>query len=264
MLVPLWDANPLDRIRFQYVTVGLIVINCFVYFMLMWMGTPAHENAQMAFAVVPAEFLGQVQPGFGYETGGFNVMEPLTLVTYMFLHGNFMHLAGNMLFLWVFGDNVEDAMGHFRFLMFYLACGMFAGLVHVYALKMLPPADSQVLASQLIGASGAVSGVIAAYLMMHPNVRVWVLFLFRIPLRVSAGFALMVWIAFQVVSVYLSYQDGDANGTAYWAHIGGLLAGAILIVFMRRPGFPLFDTATGLEEETQPRGSPGRRPSRIE
>jgi membrane associated rhomboid family serine protease len=261
MLVPLWDANPLDRIRFQYVTVGLIFINCFVYILLAAIGTPVHENAQMALAVVPVEFLGQVQPGFGYDTGGFNVAEPITLITYMFLHGNFMHLAGNMLFLWVFGDNVEDAMGHVRFLLFYLACGVIAAAAHVYALKMLLPPDAPALMSQLIGASGAVSGVIAAYLMMHPNVRVWVLVMFRVPLRVSAGFALMAWIAFQVVSVYLSYKDGDPGGTAYWAHIGGLIAGAVLIVFMRKPGFPLFDTATGLEEPAKARRAPNRRPT---
>ena len=97
----------------------------------------------------------------------------------MFFHGDILHLVGNMLFLWVFGDNVEDAMGHVRFLIFYLACGVFAGLIHAW---MVPDTDSP-----LIGASGAVAGVIAAYLMLHPRVSVWVLAFKVIPLRISAG-----------------------------------------------------------------------------
>lgn len=250
MLVPLWDTNPLDRIRFQFVTVGLIIINCGVFFFMWAMEDSLHAQAQLAFAVIPNELLNQPnQSGFRVPAGAFNVAEPITLVTYMFMHGNWMHLLGNMLFLWVFGDNVEDAMGHFRFLIFYLVCGVVAGLAHVYAMQLLMPADSPALGGQLIGASGAVSGIIAAYLMMHPNVRVWVLFLFRIPLRISAGVALMVWIGFQVVSVYLAYKDQDTSGTAYWAHIGGLVAGAILVVFMRKPEVPLFDMSTGLENK---------------
>ena len=100
----------------------------------------------------------------------------------MFFHGDVFHLVGNMLFLWVFGDNVEDAMGHVRFLVFYLACGVFAGLFHAW---MVPDSDMP-----LIGASGAVAGVIAAYLMLHPHVSVWVLAFKVIPLRITAGLAL--------------------------------------------------------------------------
>ena len=101
----------------------------------------------------------------------------------------------------------------------------------------------------MIGASGAVSGVIAAYLMLHPNVRVWVLAFMRIPLRISAGLALAVWIGLNIVSAILAYTQNDSGGTAWWAHIGGLAAGAILVVFLRRPGIPLFDGATGLERK---------------
>ena len=157
------------------------------------------------------------------------VPERLTLFTYMFFHGDIFHLAGNMLFLWVFGDNVEDAMGHVRFLIFYLACGVFAGLLHAW---MVPDSDIP-----LIGASGAVAGVIAAYLMLHPRVRVWVLAFKVIPLRISAAFALGIWILMQVVMVLLP----QVGPMAWWAHIGGLIAGAVLVVFMRRPGVPLFD-----------------------
>ncbi len=98
----------------------------------------------------------------------------------------------------------------------------------------------------MIGASGAVAGVIAAYLMLHPNVRLWVLALYRVPLRVSAAFALVIWIALQFISAFIDSE----GGTAWWAHIGGLAAGAILILFMRRPGVPLFDRATGLESRS--------------
>ena len=155
--------------------------------------------------------------------------ERLTLVSYMFLHGDVFHLLGNMLFLWVFGDNVEDAMGHVRFVVFYLACGIFAGLTHAW---MMPDSDMP-----LIGASGAVAGVIAAYIMLHPRVRVWVLAFRFIPLRISAALALGAWILTQLVMVALP-QIGPV---AWWAHIGGLVAGAALILVMRRPGVPLFD-----------------------
>ena len=234
MFVPLWDLNPLENVRFQWVTIGLIVVNTLV-FAAFQMGLiyPVSTQALASFAVVPAELLGQT--AITPSPDAIVLPERLTLLTYMFLHGNILHLLGNMIFLWVFGDNVEDAMGHMRFLFFYLMCGVFAGLAHA-----LMRQGSDV---PMIGASGAVAGVIAAYLMLHPNVRVWILALFRIPLRVSAGFALAVWIVLQIVSVIFD----EGSGTAWWAHIGGLIAGAVLILFMRKPGIPLFDRSTGLE-----------------
>ncbi len=242
MFVPLWDMNPVKSVRFQYVTVGLILANCAVFFLLqMGLLYPVSTDALIAFAVVPSELVRYgllSEPVSAVPAAPVAVPEQLTLLTYMFLHGNVLHLAGNMVFLWVFGDNVEDAVGHLRFLFFYLLCGVFAGVAHA-----LVSAGSNI---PMIGASGAVAGVIAAYLMLHPNVRVWCLWLFRIPLRVSAGFALVVWIVLQIVSVIFD----DGSGTAWWAHIGGLIAGAVLILFMRRPGVPLFDRATGLEPRT--------------
>ena len=234
MFVPLWDLNPLEKIRFQWVTLGLIAVNCavFLLFQVGW-AVPVTTDALVSFAVIPSELVGQT-PGTP-PAQSVALPERLTLLTYMFLHGNILHLLGNMVFLWVFGDNVEDAMGHLRFLMFYLLCGIFAGVAHAV---MRHGSDVP-----MIGASGAVAGVIAAYLMLHPNVRVWILALFRIPLRVSAGFALMVWVVLQIISVIFD----QGSGTAWWAHIGGLIAGAVLIVFMRKPGIALFDRATGLE-----------------
>lgn len=239
MFVPLWDLNPIKRVRFQYVTFALVLINCAVYFFFQ-MGVLylVNDNILVGFAVIPNELVQQgflQQPVTAVPAPIIVVPEGITLVTYMFLHGNFMHLLGNMVFLWVFGDNVEDAMGHWRFLFFYMICGIFAGVTHA-----MISSQSNV---PMIGASGAVAGVIAAYLMLHPNVRLWVLVLFRLPLRVSAGFALLFWIGLQILNVIIDTQDN----TAWWAHIGGLVAGAVLVLFMRRRDVPLFDRATGLE-----------------
>jgi membrane associated rhomboid family serine protease len=235
MFVPLHDENTLKSIRFQYVTILLIVINVIVYFLET---ARLDEVAIAGFAIIPRELFDTSLLPIPTETAGPMFPERLTLLTYMFFHGDILHLAGNMLFLWVFGDNVEDAMGHIKFLIFYLACGVFAGLVHAW---IEPSSDIP-----LIGASGAVAGVIAAYLVLHPRVRVWVLALKAIPLRISAFFALGVWIAIQVFMVVVARLNPEAMGpTAWWAHIGGLIAGAVLVVFMRRPGVPLFDRGLG-------------------
>ena len=233
MFVPLYDDNTLKSIRFQFVTIALIAVNVAIYLLE---ASGLDEAAIASFALIPRELFDMSLPGAGtIETVNVPAMpEQLTLVSYVFFHGDVFHLAGNMLFLWVFGDNVEDAMGHIKFLVFFLACGVFAGLFHAW----LAPASE----SPLIGASGAVAGVIAAYLMLHPHVRVWVLAFKAIPLRISAALALGLWILMQVVMVLLP----EAGPVAWWAHIGGLIAGAVLILFMRRPGVPLFDKGLGL------------------
>ena len=228
MFIPLRDDNSLKSIPFQYVTVGLIAVNILVFILEV---SGLSHAAVASFAVTPRELLGStalLAPS-SFSEEGYAIGEEATLLTYMFFHADVFHLVGNMLFLWVFGDNVEDAMGHLRFLVFYLACGVFAALFHAW---MLPDSDLP-----LIGASGAVAGVIAAYLMLHPRVGVWVLAFKVIPLRITAGLALGVWIALQVVMVAMP----DMGPVAWWAHIGGLIAGAVLILFMRRPGVPLFD-----------------------
>ncbi len=235
MFVPLHDTNPLKNIRFQYVTVGLIALNVviFVIFQTGWFIPLADEDVT-AFAVIPAKLLASTGGGPAFfANGAVFVPERLTLVTYMFLHGGWLHLIGNMLFLWVFGDNIEDAMGHIRFIMFYLMCGIFAALLHSY---MLPHSEMP-----LIGASGAVAGVIAAYLILHPKVKVWVLALWRIPIKITAAWALGIWIAAQFVSLLFESEEA----IAWWAHVGGLAAGAVLILFMRRRGVVLFDRTRG-------------------
>lgn len=227
MFIPIYDQNPLRSIRFQAVTASLVVVNVAI-FLLQIAGLPT--DVILGFALVPTELFGFAGTGGALSGGGeIAVPERLTLLSYMFFHGDIFHLVGNMLFLWVFGDNVEDALGHLRFLFFYLACGIAGGLLHAL---MLPTSDMP-----LIGASGAVAGVIAAYLMLHPRVQVWVLIFRFIPIRISAAFALGAWIATQFVMVLLP----QVQPVAWWAHVGGILAGAVLVVFMRRPGVPLFD-----------------------
>ena len=225
---PLSDENPLKRIEFQYMTLAIIAVNIVVFVFSM----SGIDHAVVAsFAVVPNELLAVA--GYAEVTSiphnTVNVPEAYTLVSYMFFHADFFHILGNMLFLWVFGDNVEDAVGHIKFLIFYLLCGIASGLVHTF---MLPDSTAP-----LIGASGAVAGVIAAYLMLHPRVRVWVLALPIFPFQVTAALALGAWIVYQIIMVVFP----QAGPVAWWAHIGGLIAGAVLILFMRRPGVPLFD-----------------------
>jgi membrane associated rhomboid family serine protease len=131
----------------------------------------------------------------------------------------------------VFGDNVEDALGHFRYFVFYILCAVAAG----YAFVLSDPSSQ----SPVIGASGAVAGNIAAYVLLYPRAKVWILLLGPIPIRLRVEYVLGFWIVFQVIAAFY----GGADGTAWWAHIGGLLAGAVLIIFMRRKGVPLFAKA---------------------
>ena len=167
------------------------------------------------------------------------VPEGLTLITYMFLHTDLLHLTSNMIFLWVFGDNVEDAMGHVKYLAFYVLCGIAAGLLHTL---MLPTSRLP-----LMGASGAVAGTIAAYLILHPRVLVWVLAFRVIPLRVTAAWILGLWVATQLFMVLMNWGDQ----VAWWAHIGGVVAGGLLIPLMRRPDVLLFDRRMQPEAASQ-------------
>jgi len=230
VFVPISDANPLRTIRFQWVTAALIVFNV-VVFVLEHVEPGASRAA--SFAMVPKELFG-VQIFGGNAQGPFDtvaVPEGLTLLTYMFLHGDIFHLFSNMLFLWVFGDNVEDAMGHTKFLVFFVLCGIVGGLAHA----ALQPASKM----PLIGASGAVAGVIGAYLLLHPRVLVWVLAFRFIPLKIPAALVLGVWVLTQFIMVFVTQTEPEQ--VAWWAHLGGLATGALLIVIFRRPGVPLLD-----------------------
>ncbi|MFC6654383.1 rhomboid family intramembrane serine protease [Roseibium salinum] len=204
----------------------IIAANILVYLLLQGAGDERAVGASSySYGLIPVVFFDirdlapqlQVLP------------EWMSLITYAFFHGNFMHLLGNMLFLWVFGDNVEDAMGHVRYLVFYLLCAAAGGYAYAFL-----DVNSEV---PLIGASGAVSGVVAAYLMLHPRVKIWVLALGRLPLRLSAFWLLGTWVVYQFVSAVVSAD----SQVAFIAHVGGLVAGAVLVVFLRRRGVPLFD-----------------------
>jgi membrane associated rhomboid family serine protease len=228
MFIPIHDDNPLRTIRFQWVTLTLIVLNCLVFAFEL---TPRGESLIASFSIIPDELIRMGWAG-GAALGPLDawpVPERATLLTYQFFHGDILHLATNMAFLWVFGDNVEDAMGHVRYGLFFLLCGLAAGLAHAAAMP-----DSKL---PLIGASGAVAGVIAAYLMLHPRVKVWVLALRIFPLNVTAAVALGAWVVLQFAMLFVRGTDN----TAWWAHIGGIVAGAALVLVLRRPGYPLFD-----------------------
>ena len=217
MFVPLHDNTPLKVIRFQFVTLAIIVGNVVIFLMTgAFQSDLFLANVATSFGVVPSDItLGVPQSP---------VPEPLTFVTYMFLHAGWIHLISNMLFLWVFADNVEDAFGYFAFTLFYLLCGIAGALAHV----MMTP-DSP---APLIGASGAVSGIIGAYVLLYPRARIWILLFYRIPLRISAIWVLGGWFLLQVFSVLTAGTDSDVQ-VAWWAHIGGFFAGLVITLVLR-------------------------------
>jgi membrane associated rhomboid family serine protease len=227
--IPLYDSNPLRRIGHPWVSWGLIAANVAVYFLVETGGYngDAYEASVYAWGLIPAAFNGVMdQPTLPF------VGESATLLTYAFLHADFWHLAGNMVFLWVLGDNVEDALGHFRYLVFYALCAIAAG----YAFVLSAPASE----APLIGASGAVAGNIAAYLLLYPRAKIWILLFLRIPVRLRGVYVLGFWILFPVFAAF--YGDG-ADQVAWWAHLGGLATGALLVVVMRQRGVPLLARA---------------------
>lgn len=223
MFVPLKDDQPLKVIRFQYVVLALIVLNVVLFLVSGPLrGDEALMITATGFGVVPFELL----QGVAQRVSEHNpVAEPWTLLSYMFLHAGWLHLIGNLAFLWVFADNIEDAFGHFGFLLFYVLCGIAAALTHAF---MVPQS-----VDPLIGASGAVSGVLAAYLLLYPQARVWILFLMRIPLKIPAWIVLGGWIILQFVSLGLEQPEDQA--VAWWAHIGGFAMGLLFTLLLRSP-----------------------------
>ena len=217
-MLPIGDDDS-DRRFAPLVNYALIAINVLVFVFLQGMG--GNEKFTYAFSTVPAEIL----TGKDIAAG---ILEPtpvpvyFTLITSMFMHGGWAHLLGNMLFLWVFGDNIENRIGHIRYLIFYLVCGIIASLSHVF----VSGSDSLIPS---LGASGAISGVLGGYLLLFPSRRVRVI-MGRGITTVPAFVALGIWIVFQVIS-QLGVLGGDqgGGGVAYAAHIGGFIAGLALI-----------------------------------
>jgi rhomboid family protein len=222
-VLPISD-NPPSR-TFPVVNYTLIAINLIVFFYELSLGNcTAFQQCELN------NFIDRrgVVPDL-YTNGGLEsvALDPFTA---MFIHAGWLHIIGNMLFLWVFGDNVEDAMGHVRYLFFYLLCGYLASVAHVYT-----NVDDVIPA---IGASGAISGVLAAYLIIFPRATVTVLipFLFFIPTQIPAFLMIGFWFFLQIAYGAAAFDPDTANtdGTAYFAHIGGFAAGLVLVWFLRR------------------------------
>ena len=234
MVFPVSDDNT-GRTRTPYVTYLFIVMNVLVFVFLQGMGN--NEQFTYAFSVVPEEIrtgddiARQVTVEVGTESARIPLQPTpghvyLTLLTSMFMHGSLMHLFGNMLFLWIFGDNVEDDLGHGRFVGFYLLTGGLASLAHVVTTFVL--GDNPFIPS--LGASGAISGVLGGYLVLHPHRRVRVLML-RTMTEVPAFVAVGLWFVFQLISAFGVIGQGpqSGGGIAFMAHIGGFLAGVVLV-----------------------------------
>lgn len=237
MIFPIGDDNS-DRSLTPFINYVLIAINVLVFVLLQRLGTDVRFT--YAFATVPQEIVSgkdlvtspQTVPdpisGETFEVPGLQPTPGsvyLTLLTSMFMHGSLIHLFGNMLFLWIFGDNIEGALGHVRYLIFYLATGLVASLSHVFTTVAL--GGNPLVPS--LGASGAISGVMGAYLLLFPKRRVRV-FIFRFLTEVPAVVAIGIWFVFQLISgLGILGSGAQEGGVAYAAHIGGFIAGLVLV-----------------------------------
>lgn len=247
MLFPIGDDNS-DRHLTPIVNYALIIINIAVFIFLQGMGSDVEFT--YAFSTVPAEIIlgkdiiteGRIvtdeATGQQFRIPGLALTPVpvyLTTVTSMFMHGGWLHLLGNMLYLWIFGDNIENRLGRIRYIFFYLICGVIASLSHVFTTFF--SVQNSLVPS--LGASGAISAVLGAYMLLFPLRKVNMLFLFRISFSVPAWVALGFWIGLQIVSG-MGYLGGGSDGVAYAAHIGGFIAGILLIKFFdkRQPPKP--------------------------
>ncbi|MBI5492766.1 MAG: rhomboid family intramembrane serine protease [Deltaproteobacteria bacterium] len=214
-MIPLKDDVP--SYTFPYVTIAIIALNIFVFTYQLTLGVRGTESFIYRTAAIPYEItnLIDIRPRSV-------VPPPLTLFTAMFVHGGILHLAGNMLFLWIFGDNIEDALGHFKFILFYLGSGVVASMAHI---SMEPSSTLP-----MIGASGAIAGVLGAYFLLFPRAKVltlvFLVFFINV-VRLPAVIFLGLWFLFQILS------SGSGGGIAWYAHIGGFVAGAAAIMILR-------------------------------
>ncbi len=222
-MIPIKDRNPADL--FPIVTLALIAANTVVFLLQISQGFSQFEKTVVSLALIPANFT--AQPTALPEWG--------TIFTSMFMHGGILHIAGNMLFLWIFGNNVEDYMGHIKYLLFYLLSGVAAAFAHIYT----HPHSTM----PTVGASGAIAGVLGAYFFLYPRARILAaipVFLFfyfvEVPAYIFLGFFFVLQMFLGLPS--LRATPVDAQGIAWFAHIGGFIAGAVLLlVFRPRKGF---------------------------
>jgi len=239
MLFPIGDENS-DRTTTPVVNYVLVALNVVVFVFLQGLGS--NDKFTYAYSTVPAEILSGkdivTRPVVVEQVTGQRMEMPglqptpipvyLTLLTSMFMHGGIAHIFGNMLFLWIFGDNIEDRLGHVRYLIFYLLCGIIAGLSHVFATAALAGNESSLLVPSL-GASGAISGVLGGYILLFPTRRVTVLLSYFVT-QVPAFVAIGLWFVFQLISgLGILGSGSQAGGVAYAAHVGGFIAGLLLI-----------------------------------
>lgn len=224
MFLPLHDRNPKKHIRFAYVNYSLIAITSLIFLIQYLLPERANNELTIYFGMIPVVVRDIVPAPLAF------IPDQLPLITYAFLHADWLHLLTNMLFLFVFGDNIEDAMGHFRYFVFYLATSILAAGAH-----LVMNLDSN---GPLIGASGAVAGILGAYIVLFPHARVFVLakIFIPIPLPVPAFWFLGFWIGTQFFYAIIA-----SGGTvAWWAHIGGMISGAALALVFKRREVPLF------------------------
>jgi membrane associated rhomboid family serine protease len=234
-MFPYRDDNV--SIRTPLITLLIIAANVAAWVMIQGAGSPLPLAKSVCnLGLVAGELTGSLRPGTSFPMGdGLACIvdpgrEPSHLLTHMFLHGSWMHLIGNMWFLWIFGNNVEDSMGHLRFVAFYLACGLAAALIQVY----VTPASGV----PMVGASGAISGVMGGYVLLYPRARVYTLVplgFFITTIVLPAWTMIGYWALIQVVSGVGSLGAENEGGVAFWAHVGGLVAGIVLVkLFARR------------------------------
>ncbi|HEY6085082.1 MAG TPA: rhomboid family intramembrane serine protease [Nitrospira sp.] len=222
-MIPLHDDNPTESTPF--VTIGAIVTCVLVFLYQVSLPDQSGQLFVFEYGAIPALVFGQAQHSVE------SVSPYATLITSMFLHGGWMHLIGNMLYLWIFGNNIEDVMGHVRFVVFYLTCGILAALSHAVTdpTSTLP----------MVGASGAISGVLGAYILLFPHAHVLVFIPGLGMTRVPAGIVLGMWFATQLLSGGMTF-GAHGGGVAFFAHIGGFVGGMVLIGLFKRRNVPYF------------------------
>jgi membrane associated rhomboid family serine protease len=219
MFLPLHDRNPIRHVAFPYVNYTLIGVTIVCFLMQALLPQAAFDQVAIDFGLIPIVVRGLYPEPLPWLPGW------VTLFTYAFLHANWWHVLGNMLMLWVFGDNIEDALGHAKYLLFYLGCAACAGLAHL-AFNLN---DTDVL----VGASGAVAGVMGAYILLYPHARILVLarIVIPIPLPMPAFWMLGLWIIIQIANVLM----GSMEPVSWWAHLGGFATGMVLAAIGKRP-----------------------------
>ncbi len=232
-MFPIKDDNPTESR--PYVTCALIGLNILIFFYQIGLEENIRTSLIFEYGFKPSQLFS--------NANSMNLKQSslLTIFTSMFLHGGLFHLLGNMLFLWIYGNNVEDSMGHIKFLIFYLLCGLAASL-----LQAIVSFNSSI---PMIGASGAVSGVLSAYFLLYPKARVLtlvVLLIFITFIRIPAGLLIGFWFLSQIINAY--FNDPNSPGVAWYAHIGGFLMGLLLIPFFKKKKFKFFSSGTNKKE----------------